>query len=490
MMTFKKFERLARDHNLVTLQEEVLADTETPVSVFQRFREEPYSFLLESVEGQERWAQYSFIGLRPLELFRSCNRQVEWKIGQGPWRKKTTDDPLRELERRLGRYRPAFDKSLPRFAGGAVGYLGYDMVRFMERLQGKGLQRVDPWDCLLMFPQILMVFDNREHVLRVLYHVKITSRRNLQSTYKKAVAELRDYVARLQRSPDVGGQLQPAKGKPLRFRGLWGKQDFKQAVKRTQEYIRAGDCIQTVLSQRFQRSFRGDPFNIYRALRLTNPSPYLYFLHFGDHDVVGSSPEIMVRREGDQLNLRPIAGTRRRGRNEAEDEALAAELLADPKERAEHIMLVDLGRNDLGRVAKKGSVHVDEFMVIERYSHVMHIVSNVRAGLLQKHNAFDVLRATFPAGTLSGAPKVRAMEIIDELEPTRRGVYGGCVGYIDYSGNMDTAIAIRTAVVHGGTVSVQAGAGIVLDSIPEQEYQECLNKAETVFRAIEMAEQM
>jgi len=275
----------------------------------------------------------------------------------------------------------------------------------------------------------------------------------------------------------------------ISFRPLWQKRAFMKAVRRTQEYIRAGDCIQTVLSLRFKAKFSGDSFNIYRALRQLNPSPYLYYLQMGDHEVVGASPETMVRLEEGELNVRPIAGTRPRGRNKAEDKALAQELLADPKERAEHIMLVDLGRNDVGRVAVKGSVDVNEFMNVERYSHVMHIVSNVQAELLPNKDAFDVLVATFPAGTLSGAPKVRAMQIIDEFEPTRRGIYGGCVGYIDFSGNMDTAIAIRTAIIHDGYVSIQAGAGIVLDSKPEQEYQECLNKARAVLHAVELAEQ-
>lgn len=487
-MTFNKFEQLAEDYNLITLEQTIVADTETPVSVFQRFRDEAHSFLLESVEGQERWARYSFIGFRPLEMFRSRGKIVEQCGRSGKWRRQKSQDPFQDLNRLLSRYRHHIDPNLPRFSGGAVGYVGYDMVRFIERLPKAPRKQTDPWDCFFIVPQVLLVFDNREHVLRVLYQVPVSKRQNLKAHYDRAKQELK-ILTELIREPIQGGALEAVKrsGKKISFRALWNKKSFLSAVRRTQEYIRAGDCIQTVLSLRFNAAFPGDSFNIYRALRRLNPSPYLFYLHLKDHDIVGASPETMVHLEDTTLTLRPIAGTRPRGRTEAEDKAYEEELLADPKERAEHIMLVDLGRNDLGRVGKKGTVHVNEFMTIERYSHVMHIVSNVRAELREKRGPVDVLRATFPAGTLSGAPKVRAMEIIDEFEPTRRGIYGGCVGYIDFSGNMDTAITIRTAVVKDGTVSIQAGAGIVVYSKPEKEYEECLNKARALFRAVEMA---
>ncbi len=488
MITLQKFKKLAESHNLIVLDEEIIADTETPVSVFQRFRDEPYSFLLESVEGQERWAQYSFIGFQPLELFRSYGHNIEIKGRRGEWKAKKVDDPLAELGKILKKYKVPDLPGLPRFSSGAVGYLGYDVVRFIEKMPRVKQEATDPWDCFFMVPQVLLVFDNREHSLHVLYHVPIPKRADLKDLYEKARTELRELVVRLRQSSlGVVKKPLPEAGKP-NFRALWKKESFIKAVRQTQEYIRAGDCIQTVLSLRFRAPYKGDSFNIYRALRRVNPSPYLYYLHMEDHDVVGASPETMVRLEAGMLTLRPIAGTRPRGKTEAEDKAYEADLLADPKECAEHIMLVDLGRNDLGRVGKSGSVEVNEFMVIERYSHVMHIVSNVRAELKKQKSALDVLRATFPAGTLSGAPKVRAMEIIYEFEPTRRGVYGGCIGYIDFSGNMDTAIAIRTAIVHKGQVEVQAGAGIVVDSRPENEYDECMNKAKAIMHAVEMAQ--
>lgn len=486
MITFKKFEQLAQDYNLITLETDLIADMETPVSVYQRFRDEAYSFLLESVEGQERWAQYSFIGFRPLAGFRSRQGQVETCAQSGVWKAKESKQPLDELQKLLDKFRLAPFADLPRFAGGAVGYLGYDMIQFMERMPQAKQTEIDPWDSFFIVPQVLLVFDNRAHRLRVLYHVPVTAKTDLKAAYRDAKSELKSLVSHIEAPCQPPQASKPAQSSE--FKALWNKKNFTAGVKRIQEYIQAGDCIQTVLSLRFQAKYSGDNFNIYRALRRLNPSPYLYYLHMDDHDVVGASPETLVRLEGENLMVRPIAGTRPRGKNEMEDLAMEQELLADPKERAEHIMLVDLGRNDLGRVAKKETVQVNELMVIERYSHVMHIVSNVQATLAKKCGALDVMKATFPAGTLSGAPKIRAMEIIYELEPTRRGIYGGCIGYIDFNGNMDTAIAIRTAVVQGDTVSVQAGAGIVLDSVPEKEYEECLNKAKGVMRAVELAQ--
>lgn len=486
-ITFKKFQSLARDHNLITLQQELAVDTETPVSIFQRFRDEPYSFLFESIEGEERWARYTFIGFRPIELFRSLDKRVEWKGRQGGWKKKSSSDPLRELEKRLRRYHPAEVEGL-RFSAGAVGYLAYDMVRFIEKLPAGKKPRTDPWDSFFMIPQVLLIFDNREHTLRILYHVPIGKKAELRGCYEESVAALKKIRQALSQPLPERSRRRQAQKQKRSFRALWNQRAYRSAVRKIKEYVRAGDCIQTVISLRLQAPFHADSFDVYRALRRLNPSPYMFYLHLDDHDVVGASPETMVQLEGDQLTLRPIAGTRPRGKTEAADRILETELLADPKERAEHIMLVDLGRNDLGRVAEKESVEVNELMVIERYSHVMHIVSNVRATLATGKGPFDVLRATFPAGTLSGAPKVRAMEIIDSLEPTRRGIYGGCIGYVDFSGNLDTAIAIRTAVICDHIVSVQAGAGIVADSDPEREYQECMSKARGVLKAVEMAE--
>jgi anthranilate synthase component I len=484
MLSFDEFEKRAKDAKLVTLDEQVLMDTETPVSVFQRFRTESYSFLLESVEGQERWARYSFIGFRALEMFRSRGEKIESKIGDGAWKEEEAKDPLNYLAGRLQFYRSELDPELPRLSSGMVGYLGYDVVRFIEDLPGKGQRVLDPWDAFMMLPQVILAFDNREHMLNLFYHVPVAESGRLRALYDEACLELNALKERLLRplNNEIARALQVGP-----FTAMWAKESFLKAVEETQEYIRAGDCIQTVLSQRFEADFSGNPFEVYRAVRRLNPSPYLYYLHFDDHEVVGASPETMVQLEGNNLNLRPIAGTRPRGSNEKEDEALEKELLADPKECAEHIMLVDLGRNDLGRVSEAESVEVDQLMIVERYSHVMHIVSNVRALLKKGLSAIDVIRATLPAGTLSGAPKVRAMQIIDEFEPTRRGIYGGCVGYFDLSGNLDVAIAIRTAIFHHGKVYVQAGAGIVLDSTAENEYQECLNKAKALFHAIEMA---
>lgn len=488
MITFKKFQSLAEDHNLITIEEDIIADTETPVSVYRRFSDEAYSFLLESVEGQERWAQYSFIGYRPLEMFRSRGKTVEIRSGNGTWKRKKSVDPLSDLGQMIDKYKVPRLAGMPRFSGGAVGYVGYDMVRFIEKMPRVGQEPTDPWECFFVIPQILLVFDNREHTLKILFHVPVSKKSDLKNAYKRSLEEIKDIIETLKKPCSfIDGPYKKTSGSKT-FRALWNKNSFLQAVKKTQEYIRAGDCIQTVLSLRFCTDYSGDSFDIYRALRHLNPSPYMYYLHMGDHKVVGASPETMVRLEGHLLTLRPIAGTRPRGRGDEEDLALEKDLLADPKECAEHIMLVDLGRNDLGRVGKKGTVEVNELMVIERYSHVMHIVSNVRAELEKRKSAIDVLRATFPAGTLSGAPKIRAMEIIYEFEPTRRGVYGGCVGYIDFSGNMDTAITIRTAIVRDGQVSIQAGAGIVVDSKPENEYEECISKARGVMKAVEMAE--
>jgi anthranilate synthase component 1 len=488
MITLKKFQKLAEDYNLIPLDEKIIADTETPVSVLQRFRDQDHSFLLESVEGQERWAQYSFIGFRPLEMFRSKGNIVETKGRKGDWKRKKSTDPLSDLDKMIRKYKVATLGDQPRFSGGAVGYVGYDMIRFIERMPRVKQVQTDPWECFFIIPQVLLVFDNREHSLRVIYHVPVSKGSDLKKLYDTSRRDISDIINVL-RKPVVVKQTHPNKvGKAGSFRPLWNKSSFLKAVRQTQEYIRAGDCIQTVLSLRFRKAFSGDSFDIYRALRRLNPSPYLFYLHMDDHDVVGASPETMVHLEDGELTLRPIAGTRPRGQTEKEDLEYEKDLLSDPKECAEHVMLVDLGRNDLGRVSEKGSVDVNEFMLIERYSHVMHIVSNVRGKLKEKKSAIDVLRAAFPAGTLSGAPKVRAMEIIYEFEPTKRGVYGGCVGYIDFCGNMDTAIAIRTALVHDGQVFIQAGAGIVVDSKPANEYEECMNKARGVIKAVEIAE--
>ncbi len=396
------------------------------------------------------------------------------------------DDPLIELKRFVARYAPVELPGLPRFFGGAVGYLGYDMVRFVEQLPALKPADIGTWDCCFLITENLLIFDNMRQKIKVVSNVHLGDFDDPARAYDRAVATIDGLIARLRgERPALPAMARQAGAGELQSN--FSREGFEGAVNRCKEYVRAGDVIQVVLSQRFSGELDVDPFDIYRALRVVNPSPYMFYLQFGDTRVIGASPEVLVRKEGRRVEVRPIAGTRPRGATPEEDLRLEAELLADPKERAEHIMLVDLGRNDLGRVCATGSVQVDELMVVERYSHVMHIVSNVSGELLPGRDAFDVFRAAFPAGTLSGAPKIRAMEIIEELEPCRREIYGGAVGYISFTGNMDLAIAIRTMVAHAGRVHLQAGAGIVADSDPAAEYQETVNKAMGVKLALQMA---
>jgi anthranilate synthase component 1 len=382
------------------------------------------------------------------------------------------------------------DPNLPRFYGGAVGFMGYDTVRFFERLPDRQKKGMGLPDVLFMITDTLVIFDNVTHMIKVVSNAHVDGN-SVTAAYREAAAKIDAIVKKLRgRVPGARGrQKRKRKGKSAQLKSNFTQPQYEQAVLKAKEFIKAGDIFQVVPSQRFERSISVEPYEIYRALRLINPSPYMYFLRCGDATIVGASPEVMVRLEGQRIDLRPIAGTRRRGATEDEDRSLAEELLADPKERAEHIMLVDLGRNDVGRVSAAGSVQVSELMVIERYSHVMHIVSNVRGTLENGRDSFDVIRACFPAGTVSGAPKIRAMEIIDELEPTRRGPYAGAVGYFGFSGSMDTCITIRTLVIKGKTAYIQAGGGVVADSDPAAEYQETVNKAKAMMRAVEMAEE-
>ncbi|MCD5397918.1 anthranilate synthase component I [candidate division NPL-UPA2 bacterium] len=490
----KEFRRLAKKGNLIPVYREILADMETPVSAFRKIADEGYSYLLESVEGGEKLGRYSFLGSAPELIFESKGRKVEIRQGR---KKKTLaiegDDPLQALKEVMSRYRPVILKGLPRFPGGAVGYIGYDMVRFFEKLPPKNIDDLSLPDCIFIFSSCLVIFDHINHTIKVVSHAFIensaaASSRQVDGAYKLAVEKIDKIIHKL-RKP-IKATLRPRhrkdSGSPLKSN--FTRPDFIKRVKKAKDYIRAGDVIQVVLSQRWKQKIKADPLDLYRALRSVNPSPYMYFLKFGDLKIIGSSPEILVRAEKGEVTLRPIAGTRPRGGDEKEDETLSRELLADPKERAEHIMLVDLGRNDLGRVCHYGSVQVNEFMAIEKYSHVMHIVSNVMGKLRRGKNQFDVLRACFPAGTVTGAPKVRAMEIIEELEPTARGPYAGAVGYFSFSGNLDSCITIRTIIVKGDTAYIQAGAGIVADSRPEKEYEETKNKARALLKAMEMAE--
>lgn len=475
--------------NLIPIWDEILADYDTPVSAFRKIDSSDFSFLLESVEGGEKWAQYSFLGTNPSVVFRSKGSNIEIiENGESTAFSANPIDALREL---LSRYKPVVTDEIPRFHGGAVGYFSYDTVRFIEELPEIAEDELELWDSIYMITDCVLVFDNINHNIKIIANAYVPSKENAETEYQNAIKKINDIKDRLRNSIDKK-YLSNLNGDKsfgdVRLESNFEPEQFKESVKKTKEYIRSGDIIQAVISQRWKTDLNVDTFDLYRALRVLNPSPYMFYLKMGDQAFVGSSPEVMVRVEGNKIENRPIAGTRPRGKNRKEDKEFEKELLSDPKEKAEHIMLVDLARNDLGRVAKVGTVQVDELMTIERYSHVMHIVSNVIADLEEGKDAFDVIKATFPAGTLSGAPKVRAMEIIEETEPSRRGAYGGAIGYFSFSGNMDSCITIRTFVIKDNKIYIQAGAGIVADSVPETEYQETVNKVKALVKAVELAE--
>ena len=484
---FATFTSLAAQGNLIPVYREIMADLDTPVSAFRKIDDGRYSFLLESIEGGEKWARYTFLGSSPSEVIRSRGNTVEVLTEEGAVRREEVSDPLAFVRDYLKRFTPVAIPGIPRFFGGAVGYLGYDMVRYFENLPTAKPAVIGAYDSYFVITDTIVIFDNVRQKIKVVSNAHLDTGKTVQAAYEEATAKIDAIIGRLK------GTLPPQVDKPAAQRVAFSsnvtREEFEEAVVKAKEYVRAGDIIQVVLSQRFSGELTVDPLDIYRVLRTLNPSPYMFFLRLDDTLVVGASPEVMVRKEGRKAELRPIAGTRPRGATADEDERLEQELLDDPKERAEHVMLVDLGRNDLGRVCRTGTVRVSELMVVERYSHVMHIVSNVQGELEEGKDAFDVVRAAFPAGTLSGAPKVRAMEIIDELESLRREIYGGAVGYFSFSGNMDMAIAIRTLVVKDGKVHLQAGAGIVADSDPAAEYRETVNKAMAVVKAIETVEQ-
>jgi anthranilate synthase component 1 len=468
---------------------QILADMETPVSALRKIDSGNYAFLLESIEGGEKWGRYSFLGSNPSLVFRAKGQHLEVLRGEGREVLRDFQDPLAALSKLLKQYRAVRVPELPRLTGGMVGYLSYDIVRHLERLPVRTQDDLDLPDALFLMTDTLLIFDNVTHRITVVSNavVQDDTPGGVERAYREAQQKIEAIIAALRRP--VGAPLgRSARLDSPRFESNFTREQFCDAVARTKAYVEAGDIIQAVLSQRLSVKTDVDPFDVYRALRVVNPSPYMYYLRLGEMKLVGSSPEILVRLEGDRIDLRPIAGTRPRGATEEEDRRLEGELSADPKERAEHIMLVDLGRNDVGRVAQVGSVEVTDLMTVERYSHVMHLVSHVQGKLRPGRDAFDVLRACFPAGTVTGAPKVRAMEIIEELEPLRRGPYAGAVGYVSFSGNLDTCITIRTIVFSRGVATIQVGAGIVADSEPEQEYQETMNKARGMLRAIEMAE--
>ncbi|MEW6416734.1 MAG: anthranilate synthase component I [Nitrospirota bacterium] len=491
----EEFKSLSSKGNLIPVYREILADTETPVSATLKLGGSP-SFLLESMIGGEKWARYSFLGSRPSRIIKCWGKKVEIKDNETGTQIFETENPFEIIKKEIKAYSTVDVAGLPRFYGGLVGYIGYDMVRFFENIPDEKRIGFELPDIFFMVTDTVVIFDNLKGKIKVVSNAHINNK-SPEEVYREAEEKIENIIEKLGKSK-VKGQRSKVKSQRLKVKEknseLYGytssftKEAFENAVRRGKDYITSGDVIQVVLSQRFERESDIKPFNIYRALRVINPSPYMYYIDTGDAQLVGSSPEILVRLEGRKIILRPIAGTRKRGETEEEDKFFEEELRKDPKEIAEHIMLVDLGRNDVGRVAETGTVKVTELMTVERYSHVMHLVSNVEGDLKNGLDAFDVLRACFPAGTVTGAPKVRAMEIIEELEPMRRGPYAGAVGYLSYSGNMDTCITIRTLIIKGDRVYVQAGAGIVADSVPDREYMETVNKAMGMMRAVDMAE--
>jgi anthranilate synthase component 1 len=483
---FKTFRKLAQQGNLVPVYDSFTADLLTPVGAHLRLaHNEKYSFLLESVEGGETLARYTFTGANPEEVFRSRGRACSLESARKQTRFEA--DPIDRLRQLVARYKPVRVAGLPPLIGGAIGYFAYDMVRLIERIPASGRDDLGLDDCVMMFYLGLVAFDHVRHRIWVIRNVFTEGEGSLRAKYDAAVREI-NKVRRTLSGPLPRQRHAPPRS-PLRIQSNFTKAKYLAAVRKAKSYIRAGDIFQVVPSQRFSARTNADPFEIYRALRVVNPSPYLYFLKLNDVAVVGSSPEMLVKVQRREVSYRPIAGTLPRGRDEIEDREQESKLLADPKERAEHIMLVDLGRNDLGRVSEYGSVAVERLMFVERYSHVMHLVSSLRGRLREGVDCFEALMACFPAGTLSGAPKIRAMEIIDELEPTRRGLYGGAILYLDFSGNLDSCIALRTLVAKGGRAYIQAGGGVVADSVPEREYQETINKARAVMAALEIAHQ-
>ncbi len=480
--TRSEFHALAKTGKLVPVYREVFADHDTPVSAFRKIHDGTYGFLLESVEGGEKWGRYSLLGSRPSLVFVARGERCE--LLRGGRHEPLAGHPIEELSALLREHQAVALPGLPRFCGGAVGYLAYDAVRWFERLPSRAADELHLPDAVFLFGDVVSVFDNLTHTMKVVTHARGGSDAN--AAYDAAVARLNAEVERL-RKP-LAWIEPPAWGEAGEPQSTVDRARYMAAVETAKEHIRAGDIFQVVLSHRMSADVSQPPFEGYRALRVTNPSPYMYFLQLGDFAIVGSSPEVLVRRTDGTIEVRPIAGTRPRGRSVDEDRQLEQELLADEKERAEHVMLVDLGRNDVGRVSDYGTVETNEYMTVERYSQVMHLVSNVRGRLRGEMSPLDIVRATFPAGTLSGAPKVRAMEIIEELEPVRRAIYGGAVGHFDYHGDLDLAIAIRTLVYAHGRAYWGVGAGIVADSDPEREWEETMNKGRALWLAVQRAE--
>jgi anthranilate synthase component 1 len=480
---FDEFCRMSKKSNLIPVYKEILADMDTPVSAFRKLDSSSHSFLLESVEGGEKWGRYSIIGIEPSIIIKARGNKV-MMTENGRLTAFESDDPTKEIKKILKRYTPARVEGLPRFFGGAVGYFSYDIIRYFEKIPDTCKDELIMFDVYFVITDTIIIFDNVSQTIKIVSNAHIKKGADLKKVYDESLKRIDGLITRLKMPYPVSPSR--VDSSETRMSSNFKRDEFESIVEKAKEYIKSGDIFQVVLSQRFSIDADVEPFDLYRSLRVINPSPYMFYLKFEDDVIVGSSPEVLVRLEGKKVVVRPIAGTRKRGADDDEDTSLEKELLADPKERAEHIMLVDLGRNDVGRVSEIGTVHVDKLMIIEKYSHVMHIVSNVVGELREGLNAFDVLRACFPAGTVSGAPKIRAMEIIDELEQVKRGPYAGAVGYFSFSGNMDICITIRTMFVKDGKVYIQAGAGIVADSVPENEYFETINKAKGMLKAVEM----
>lgn len=488
----EEFIKLTKKGNLIPVYKEIPADLETPLSAFRKIDDNKNSYLLESVEGGEKIGRYSILGSDPAVIIEAKGNRLSIKEKGREKKLLNVRDPIDEIESFMKQFKYVKLSYLPRFCGGLVGYIGYDIIRFIEKIPDTCKDDLNISDIKFLLTDTIIIFDHVKNSILIISnaHIKGNSKPAILKSYKEAALKI-DKISRKLRKPL---ELEiPNFNKNIavkEFKSNLKKKEFKASVKIAKDYIKKGDIIQVVLAQRFEKYYNKEPLNIYQALRFINPSPYMFYLNFGDIKLIGSSPEIMVRCEDRLAQIRPIAGTRRRGRDDKEDKILEKELLNDPKEMAEHIMLVDLGRNDLGRVCEPKTIYVPEFMTIERYSHVMHIVSDCVGVLSKDKSVYDLLKASFPAGTVAGAPKIRAMEIIDELEKSKRGPYAGCVGYLSFSGNLDTCITIRTVLLKGDKAYVQAGAGIVADSDPEKEYQETVNKAKGMLKAISIAQKM
>ncbi|MEJ5228023.1 anthranilate synthase component I [Thermodesulfovibrio sp.] len=482
----REFLELSKKYNVIPLYKEIIADLDTPVGAFLKLNRRP-SFLLESVQGGEKWGRYSIIGIEPAVLIKANGNKIN--IHKGETKESYENaEPFTFLKEFFSQYIPYINPELPRFFGGMVGYISYDTVKLFEKVPELSKPSIDMADIFLMVPETLLIFDNLKQSIKIVYNAFIEG--NVSFIYSKAIDKINQLISDLKRHSDERFRtylnVPKRESKSLNtFHSNFSKDEFISAVKKAKDYVLSGDVVQVVISQRFETETKAHPFDTYRILRIINPSPYMFYIDTGSDHLVGSSPEILVRLEDERVIVRPIAGTRPRGKNEEEDSAFERELLSDEKEIAEHIMLVDLGRNDVGRVAELGSVNVTELMTIERYSHVMHIVSNVEGKLRKGLDMFDVFMSCFPAGTVTGAPKVRAMQIIEELEPTRRGPYAGAIGYFGFGGNMDMCIGIRMLTIKDNRVYVQAGAGVVADSVPEKEYEETVNKAKAMLKTID-----